>query len=768
MKRNIYKIIITTIILLLGCSTFAQVFEVRALENDYGYLEVQIRETSGTGTPTTTIPIAQISFEIRWSNTSTADVAILCSSNQYTIGDGMGTKNTKETYFWRNFVKTSAVPVYAPSNWVQNEWETLAVLYVTGASGTTDFEVAPSGWVPQDLVWSQGNPATPYFPTPNGSATNYSYPTTVYNYVWTGLAGGPPTQNNGYKWENTANWASTCSGDPLPEGSYPYFGQVGAYVLIPAGVSKYPELSTNTDAYGWSCNKLFIENGAHITVPDLTTSNPANPELYVNGDMVVEGTLNLSPKGHSTVTGSTTINSAEGIAVQSTATGTGSFIDNGTITYGGSGSAKVQTYLSNSAGSGNFDIHLVGPTVDEENYTGAGTGAFLSAFNVVSGSTYAYSWDETQILSNGWQNINSLSYEVRTADGIGLSTIDNLPHTLEMTGTLMTGALSTPALTFSNNHYELISNPYPSSIDFDGLAVDNSGVANNAYWIWNPATNSYVERAGGVGGTQYIQVGQGFFVETNSAGTFNFSNARRAHSTVAFRETMTNMLSVAAEGGKPGYRDDAIIRFDEQATSGYDVNMEAVFWESQNSDATSLRSVAEGNLELAINALPLESLTGGEMLSVPLNFDCGYATEYSLTFTDIETFEAGTEIWLEDKLTGGDWIPLNTQPVVTFTGSPDDAADRFILHFFGPTGMDELAKPTVDIYSFGQHAYVRNNTDETIREVRVYSLSGSLVRNLKTTDQKLLKLWVGDQMAYYVITVVTDQQVYTEKIFINK
>ncbi|PJB58648.1 MAG: hypothetical protein CO098_07535, partial [Bacteroidetes bacterium CG_4_9_14_3_um_filter_41_19] len=76
--------------------------------------------------------------------------------------------------------------------------------------------------------------------------------------------------------------------------------------------------------------------------------------------------------------------------------------------------------------------------------------------------------------------------------------------------------------------------------------------------------------------------------------------------------------------------------------------------------------------------------------------------------------------------------------------------------------------PTVDIYSSGQHAYVRNNTDESIREVRVYSLSGSLVRNLKTTDQKFMKLWVGDQMAYYVIRVVTDQQVYTEKIFINK
>ncbi|MFA5417758.1 MAG: T9SS type A sorting domain-containing protein [Bacteroidales bacterium] len=746
MKKNLFLTLIFCGIVLFS---MGQTFEIRTSEGDEGYLYVQMQETSGTGTPQTTDQVTDIVFQIKWLQ-SMGDVdmgSVICTN--YDIVKS-GSRASSGAYYYQEYFADNT-PYAFPENWVQNTWVTIAKMEVGTGTGTGTFEIADDAFVPTGV--NIGVNLVDNTPTVNGSATDFNFPTVVYDLVWTGASSA--------FWDNSGNWQTACGGS----GSVP---NTGNSCLIPVVATVYP-----TDFFAASfshqpfCDNLRISAGASLTIKNVDALS-TQLTYTVNDDLFVDGSLNIMPDGQLTVTGSTNINSATGIIIQSTATGTGSFIDNGTITYGASGSAKVQTYLSNSAGSGNFDIHLVGPTVDEENYTGAGTGAYLSAFNVVNGSTYAYSWDETQVLLNGWQNINSLSYEVRTADGIGLSTIDNLPHTLEMTGSLMTGAISSPALTFSNNHYELISNPYPSSIDFDGLATDNSGVANDAYWIWDPAANNYVERAGGVGGTQYIQVGQGFFVETNSTGTFNFSNARRAHSTVAFRETMTNMLSVTSEGGKPGYRDDAIIRFDEQATSGYDVNMEAVFWESQNSDATSLRSVAESNLELAINALPLESLTGGEMLSVPLNFDCGYTTEYSLTFTDIETFEAGTEIWLEDKQIGGDWISVNNQPEYHFTGSPDDAADRFILHFFGPTGTDEITKPTVDLYSFGQYAYVRNNTDETILEVRVYSLSGSLVRMMKTTDQKFLKLYVGDQMAYYVIRVVTDQQVYTEKIFINK
>lgn len=57
-----------------------------------------------------------------------------------------------------------------------------------------------------------------------------------------------------------------------------------------------------------------------------------------------------------------------------------------------------------------------------------------------------------------------------------------------MTGESMTGNISSPSLTFSNSH--------PSSIDFDNQASDNSGVVNNKYDLWNPATESWVDHSG--------------------------------------------------------------------------------------------------------------------------------------------------------------------------------------------------------------------------------------------------------------------------------
>jgi hypothetical protein len=315
----------------------------------------------------------------------------------------------------------------------------------------------------------------------------------------------------------------------------------------------------------------------------------------------------------------------------------------------------------------------------------------------------------------------------------------------------------------------MLSNPYPSAIDFDGLAgTDNSSLVYNRYWIWDPSANTYIYRAASVGGSQYIQVGQGFFVETKQAGTFNFTNARRAHSNDPFRSTMANMLTVNAVGGMEGYKDEMIVRFDEGATSGYDIEIEAKKWASQNNDATQIWAIAEDNTELAIEVLPTESLTSG-MTSVPMHFSCGYNTEYTLSFSDMETFESGTEIWLEDKQTGADWVSVNDNPDYTFTATPNDLQDRFVIHFFGPTSVDEFGvENTVDIFSYKQDAFVRNNTNEILKTVNIYTLAGELLQSNEPANIKLNKFWVSNKVGYYVVRVITDKSVYTQKVFISK
>ncbi len=771
MKRILTFVVLIT---LTTTTLYADIWKVRLVENDYGYLELQMRCTDAGETPVQDDPISGMTFQIYWPTSYGADIALICTSNPYNIADGLSARQTTGASHWREWYIAGA-PIACPTTWTTNEWETITSWKVTGGSGTGTFTLANDLELGAGLNFQWGTPiAYTYHPdVEDGPVTNYAYPTKVYTHVWEGGATDNGFQNE-YSWNRAENWKTECgSAGTVPTSSSNCF--------IPSGKTYYPQNYNKAFVSGTApANHVRIQNGASINF-----LNAMDDEFDVSGDLLVEGTLTVNETGHTnpgitvtgsttvadggsivinenaeaTFNGSTTINAANGILVKASSTGSGSFIDNGTINYGGSGSAKVQTYITNNSLDGSFCMHFIGPTV---------SGATLSDFNVADSSTYVYEWEEDQIPDEGWNNLYLLTDVIDPAKGIGFSTTDNTTHTLEMTGNLSTGNV-TNSLTYSNNHLELISNPYPSSVDFDALATTtaNANVVLNKYWIYDPIASVYVARAGGSGGSQYVQVGQGMFVETKAAGDFTFTNTERSHSNDPFRNTIVNELTVFATGGQEGYKDELVVRFEETATSGYDIELEAIKWNSQVEDATMIRSIAEDETELAINFLPLEGLFLN-MVSVPVHFNCGYNTNYSLSFEGMETFESGTDIYLEDKKEGGEWIYVKDQPEYNFTASPDEPVDRFVIHFFGPDGIVESAQPKpVDIYGHGYHAYVKNNSDEQIKKVQIYTLSGVLVKEINDVRNKISKYWVDDDTGYFVVKVITNKNVYTGKILIG-
>lgn len=777
MKKTNYKLILMAFLAISFLFSSAQTFEIRTLENDYGYLTVQMRETSGIGTPTTATNIVDITFVVRYPS-GTQDLSLLCSTNDYSIIDGLAGEKTFEGYDYHYWNGNIASPIHPPHDWTQNEWEDIAVFYVSGATGSGLFEIAPNFWHGRSLNWNQE--LVDFTPTINGDVT-YSFPTIVYNYVWEGGNLSPPFYD-GNSWGNAANWRSECGGTQAAAPTS------ASNCYIPSGKTHYPQnvFAFNGIAGTALANNVRIQSDATINFLNVNADNFAisgdllvdgtltiNPTSSVNPGISVAGTVTLNatnsfvikPNASTTFNGATNQNAANSMVIQASATGVGSFIDNGTIAYGGSGSAKVQTYLANTASPPDFHFHLVGPTVDI-----TGTGVQLSAFNVANGNTYAYRYNEP---TDTWLNYYNLSDPVPTAKGIGLSTNDGLAYTMEMTGKLKTGNITSEAMTRNLNGNYLLSNPYPSSIFWNDLYSNNNVVVSDKVYIYDATFSGGNYRAynQGSGGTDdftgYIQVGQGFFVEAISASPFSFDNGDRYHSNAPFYKsgTFTNRLDVRVTGNES--RDGLLVHFYEGAVSGYEPNEDVSKRMSYSPTATQFWSVLENNQKLSINALPLE-LLGGGMHSVPVSFICSAATEYTMSFFDIESFDPGIEIWLEDKHTEDDWLSLNIQAEYTFTGSPDDAADRFVLHFFGSTGTDEITDPIIEIYSFGQYVYLRNNTTETIKEIRIYSLTGALVNKLNSIHDKFLKLWVDDQTAFYVITVITDQEVYTKKIFISK
>jgi hypothetical protein len=484
-------------------------------------------------------------------------------------------------------------------------------------------------------------------------------------------------------------------------------------------------------------------------------------------------------------------------------------MDNGTINYTGSGSSKVQTYIKNTAAVGNLYIHQIGPTVKNttfpSTYPGA-TGVFLNQFQLQSNGSYAYRYTEP---TNTWTNFYQPTDPVPTACGLDLSDVSGVSKTLEMTGQLATddggvntfiatpSATTTPtlsqwAVTYTAGGGQgnfLASNPYPSGLDLKLFwsAVGTAGYETTMR-IWDPGAGAYatVTRrvtppgwlyTGVMTGTNgLINPGQGFFVTTLPAyipangDQLFFLSTYRAHyfgpfvkeSEEVFPSTMYLHASTTANGSN----NDLIIYFADGPSSGTDM-WDAVHWASMYEEALEVSSLSTDNNELTVNAMP--PLT--DVVSVPVDFKPGVSGDFTFNFTGLDSFEDGTEIFLEDLQTGANWVDLIANPVYNFTANSDDPLGRYIIHFFGPTGISDpiTQHNSIQIYGYGHDAYIVNRGKETVKEYFAYDMMGREIQRGTLPNKSVNILTIGDASAYYVVKVITKEgHVYNGKVYITK
>jgi hypothetical protein len=286
MKKLLIIILTLHASLLTLHGVLAQDFEVRTLQNDMDYLVLQIRETSGTGMPTTSSDITDIQFEIRWPKSygSDLDVDLICDT--WSLVEGLGVRQSEGTYYWRVFAALN-VPFSPASNWLQDQWETVGIFkVVTSSSGTGTFQVPPDAWVIQGLNF--GLDGVDFTPDVLENVTDLPYPTEVYYYVWKG--GSTATGYDENSWTLGTNWEDPC-GNIFDAGSIPV---TGFSCYIPSGLTYYPS-NFNVHNAG-ECDILRIEGGGSLTVPNAVTmscnqlllENASDLEIENGGTMEVE------------------------------------------------------------------------------------------------------------------------------------------------------------------------------------------------------------------------------------------------------------------------------------------------------------------------------------------------------------------------------------------------------------------------------------------------------------------------------------------------
>jgi hypothetical protein len=697
-------------------------------------------------------------FTLRWPTSLGTTILgtfnnVSGSSGQFGFAPAGSVEDGGDGYYYQKIAGISVVTFALSSTGVPYTVCTIALTGSSGSVGSFDIPSSTNAWV-------VANDGESFFSNDQGNQhpTTYSIVSDPFVPVGPGI------------YYDSGAWCggSKTNGEPGSGDS-----GLDCFVLSAGATITY---------FDGQVNDLTIVSGATLEI-----SGVAGAALVVNGATHIEDPQGLL------------------VSADPTNAGTASLITNGSITYGTGGTAQVQTYIQNAPSSSSLHMHLLGPMVDDPTFTGTLEPAvYLSDFDFAPLETFAYNYLESL---NIWQNIYNPSTEIPGVYGIAVSDTTNTDHLWVQEGHLMTGTLQTDVAggtapwgltktTGFGDGLTLLSNPYPSGLDLNAFTSATGPniwqfLNSETAYLWQhnfsggsaPYGNyaTWVPGSPGTGTGQmigsggYISPGQGFFMQlglfwasNGGSAPITFNDAMRVpyHAPIVKNEH-TNLLRIMAQGNLSA--DDLLIYFYGDSASGNYDNFDAEKWESMYEGATQISTLSDDGIKLTQN---YRDELGSEMVTVPLHFTCGADMEYTLTASEMETFELGSEIYLEDLVTGAPWINLQTDPVYVFNGSPDDSEHRFNLYFFGPTGIDDDPVlediSAIQIYSYHHDAYIVNRGNEVIEEFVVYDMTGRELQRGTLPVSTVNKVYIGQVSGYYVVKVITNNRIYSEKVFINR
>lgn len=250
----------------------------------------------------------------------------------------------------------------------------------------------------------------------------------------------------------------------------------------------------------------------------------------------------------------------------------------------------------------------------------------------------------------------------------------------------------TVSLSYTNNDlpinvgWNLVSNVYPSSVDWDAAGWTKVSL-NNAIYVWNAALQqyaSYVASIGTNGGTQYIPSSQSFWVQAFAGGpslTFRES-VKSAQDPVYFRvinPLVDNpLLKFKLTDGI--FSDETVINFNAEAGFGFDGMFDA--YKLKGAPTVPCLSTLDNDLnDYAINSMPLPESD----VKIPVRVIVPVSGTYTLILDSSSRLPDKSCVILEDLVTGA-LIDLHDNSVYSFT-QPDTAkVPRFFVHFREPVG----------------------------------------------------------------------------------
>ena len=488
---------------------------------------------------------------------------------------------------------------------------------------------------------------------------------------------------------------------------------------------------------------LINNNSAGLTI---------NGHFIVNNNMgILAGTVTLPETKTLTVSGTLT-NSVgnNGLLLKSSALGTASLIQaNDGVP------ATMQRYIAGDS----LAWHFMSAPVSNQSISGnwtppgklfGGIGYDLFVWDEPS-SCWVYKPNTTEPVS--WTNAHP---ESNFVSGRGyLYAIESMQQTNSFVGLLNGGTVSRALTTSSDSvaykGFNLLGNPYPSSIDWRidaGFNRNMLSVSGGGYdiWTWSTLTNNYgvynsndADEIGTNNVTSFIAPMQAFFVKASSPGTFSFNNTARVHdgASVWLKSSNGNSreLNVRLSVTSPDGSDEVKFGFGYAANEG---GAEKLFSPVPTAPSLYMRWSGRGYTTRRLT-------DSSRNTYVPVNFKAGVSGSYTMN-CNYDASALGT-IYLQDRLTGA-VLDLSGGESYTFQATTTDASERFVLHFGAVTPVDSDIHPNVWVSAGVLNVYLENMIGDY--SMRISDLQGRQIQNKKMSGSEQCSVSLFGRGVYLV------------------
>jgi hypothetical protein len=566
---------------------------------------------------------------------------------------------------------------------------------------------------------------------------------------------------------------------------------IGANTLTLAGtVASMNE--TNCLVGSSSSNLIVSGTGTLGTLYfDQTTPGTTNYLNTFNLNRTSSGTMNLA---NNLQLASLTITNGEFIQNSSQQlTVNGVLTNNGILTLN-SGATLVQGTSSAIAGSGTYNVkqYVTGSGGSTPNGRFWYLGSPLSngsSTALLSNNNLLWQWNEGGSYTIGYATVSSgqtltqgRSYVLRS----GQNETINFSGTSLSNGTVPITGLTRTGTTQQFRGCHLVSNPYPSYLDWNAITKTNIGTTmyvrtavNTTYDILETfnSTGSVATNNSGTPLTQYIAPMQGFWVKVTTdgqTGSLTMNNSMRSHqaSGSGLRSTAQDFPAFLRFNMIDGQNKDQVILL-----MSPDASMSLDAFDSEKMSATGYAQFYStvNATKLVINGMKnVKAKT-----SVPLTLVM--PTSKSYTFQAEEFNIEDGLILLEDKQEGV-IQDLTVNPTYPFFGNAGTNATRFVIHFQlatapvlvgGPQeleslGSDELMSDNIQIVSNNQGTVIVR-LDEGFKpegSIRIFDASGRMVEQSDFNDQETT-IHLNEQAGMYFVEVNAGKLMVKKKIVIE-